>query len=173
MHFKFFRLEKSNAGQNPIRESVNPVFQISFAVIAHRTQYHAMQIRRQGAFLLLLATRLTQANSTMDHVACANSLPETQCHQLAETHGCAFVQSPGSANFSGLVAHYCRATCGQCNVTYTKRREYDLQDYALRKLYAVTGGPDWQDSFGWLDPTVKHCWWRGVSCSAAGDVNFL
>ena len=86
----------------------------------HKTSYSVELKMAQRALLLLLllfASGFAPAHSvSTSRLTCVDSLSTAQCQQLQATQGCTFVQPPGDTNFAGLVAHYCRATCGQCNV---------------------------------------------------------
>lgn len=44
------------------------------------------------------------------------------------------------------------------------------QRAALRELYEATGGTHWRDAEGWMGGPGSECDWRGVRCSAEGDV---
>ena len=124
--------------------------------------------------ILLLATGLAPAHSVSTRrLSCADSLPAAQCHQLQATHGCNFVQPGGATNFAGPVAHYCRATCNQCNLAGADSLSYALQGQLIRALYDATQGPQWLDNAGWLNQSLWHCCWRGVGCDAAGNVTHL
>jgi Leucine-rich repeat (LRR) protein/acetyltransferase-like isoleucine patch superfamily enzyme len=41
--------------------------------------------------------------------------------------------------------------------------------YALEALYNSTDGDEWTDRTSWLDNSVGHCEWYGVSCDASGQ----
>jgi Leucine-rich repeat (LRR) protein len=44
------------------------------------------------------------------------------------------------------------------------------ENEALRSFYDNLGGPNWHNSYGWLDDATRHCQWFGISCNENGLV---
>ena len=102
------------------------------------------------------------------------------CKEATQIYGCAtyWPTYPGAGMFVGYA---CRKTCGLCSFPMTGPN-YKVQNDALKTLYSSTGGDHWVDNSFWLNQTVGHCEWSGVSqsgdfigvfCDRTGNITAL
>ena len=56
--------------------------------------------------------------------------------------------------------------CGQDTWQSSTSNERD----SLEAIYNATNGQNWTNNGGWMDGTVDHCQWYGISCDADGFV---
>ena len=90
------------------------------------------------------------------------------CH-----HRCSFYRyAVGNLNYENAQAkenatNYMRGSCNQAQTFYDGDilEWRDRQRGNLVQLYIATNGDTWINNTGWLDESIDHCNWRGVTCN--------
>ena len=90
----------------------------------------------------------------------------TTCKELTAQYGCGTYWPTYPVSGGEFVGYACRKTCGLCSFPMTGPN-YKVQNDALKALYSSTGGDHWVDNSFWLNQTVGHCEWSGVSQSGS------
>ncbi len=62
--------------------------------------------------------------------------------------------------------------CGQME-DWIRRVELDDEKASLEAIYNETNGPKWINSTGWMNETVEHCKWYGISCDNEGHITSI
>jgi hypothetical protein len=64
--------------------------------------------------------------------------------------------------------------CGQFEYYWGNEAEPEkLEKESLLAIYNATNGEKWTNNYGWMNATVDHCQWYGISCDARGFVTSI
>jgi Leucine-rich repeat (LRR) protein len=63
--------------------------------------------------------------------------------------------------------------CGRFEDSWDYNNYNDLQKESLMEIFEKTNGRNWTNNNGWMDETVDHCQWYGISCDGDGFVTSI
>jgi len=63
--------------------------------------------------------------------------------------------------------------CGRFEDSWDYNNYNDLQKESLIEIFEKTNGRNWTNNNGWMDETVDHCQWYGISCDGDGFVTSI
>jgi hypothetical protein len=64
--------------------------------------------------------------------------------------------------------------CGQFEEKWAKWYSYTYEEkQSLMAVYEKTNGQNWKNNDGWMNETVDHCQWYGISCDDEGKVTSI